>query len=69
MADAARSLEDIKASMQHNLSDLDSVKDAIAGLCDHLIAQKAEINAIRKQQEDFQSDAPTLGQIEAMRGR
>ena len=43
MADAPRSLEDIKKSMQHNSADLNAVKQAIADLCDHLTAERNRV--------------------------
>ena len=69
MADPTRSLEEIKASLQHVSLDTNGIKEALRDLCDHLIAQKAEIDANKAQQKNFQASVPTRGQIEAMRGR
>ena len=62
MIDPIRSLDEIKTSLQHTSIDLNGVKGALRDLCDHLIAQKAEIDANRAEI----AQRPTMGQTVAM---
>ena len=61
MADQPRSLEEIKASLQEPMMDLGNLKTAVSELCEHLIAQKAEIDANKAEI----ARRPTKGQMTA----